>query len=521
MIPRLITKPEQSGKTFVMLKEMIKLLECEKPFDIKNINIVLCDNNLMLVLQTLNRFGNNNLLKNHIELSSSKRASTHNYQEVVYKIINNNIRNILCCSNYVRLNDLVSIIETIYKLGVYSFYQFHIWIDEADKWLNGIDKYIIPVIEKYGNIKLNLITATPKKIIQNYGEVEILPLQNSTLPEYHSWLDGEFKIYPDMYSTTNFVEYILTNNSKEIKPGTKWFIPSNIKKETHLLVKEYCKKKGFATIIINGEGIKVYLPNGSIIKRDRYEMPDRLISRIYQELDLEKYPLAITGYLCISRGITISSPNFQITHAIMPAGMKNHQEISQIAGRIKGNQKLWNSYKKPKIYVTNKLFLIASTIESKTKFLSENAFLTGKIFINIDDYICADKPFIYYQHKKKFKTYKESIYYLKTQEHNLKPNDSQKTIINVEKLLTKKCIERRGNFNNTHWVSRILNTKKTIQNGEAQFYTQFILDKMPIYKTIAEPNNTKYKSYVIIPIYKTYTSQPEDVLFVVRHTKWK
>ena len=52
---RLITKPEQSGKTFIMLREMITIVEGELEGDQKNINLVFCDNNLMLVLQTLER----------------------------------------------------------------------------------------------------------------------------------------------------------------------------------------------------------------------------------------------------------------------------------------------------------------------------------------------------------------------------------------------------------------------------------------------------------------------------------
>ena len=48
--------------------KIIKIVENEMPEDLKNINIVLCDNNLMLVLQTLNRVGGIPLLENHLNL---------------------------------------------------------------------------------------------------------------------------------------------------------------------------------------------------------------------------------------------------------------------------------------------------------------------------------------------------------------------------------------------------------------------------------------------------------------------
>ena len=61
---RLVTKPEQSGKTFIMLREMISTIEGELEGDQKNINLVYCDNNLMLVSLTLERVGDFPSLKN-------------------------------------------------------------------------------------------------------------------------------------------------------------------------------------------------------------------------------------------------------------------------------------------------------------------------------------------------------------------------------------------------------------------------------------------------------------------------
>ncbi len=339
MTYRLITKPEQSGKTFVMFQEMIKQLSNEAPDSKKNINIVMCDNNLMLVLQTIKRIEGIEILKDFLELSSSKRTDYNKYLEVIDGIINQDKRNILCCSNHTRMRDIGLILTSIHNLSKMDDYYFNIWIDESDKWLNSLDKYIKPLINMYGNIKVNLVTATPERIIKKYGEVEILPLKKSTLPEYHKWTDSIFKQYPDIYKTEEFVKKVLGENSPEIVKGSKWFIPGGAKKISHLFIKDLCEGYGMATLIINGEGFTLYLPDGECYSKDRNDTPDRLISQVYQEYFLERFPLAITGYFCISRGITISSQNFQISHAIMPASMRNKNEISQISGRIKGNQK--------------------------------------------------------------------------------------------------------------------------------------------------------------------------------------
>ena len=48
---QLICKPEQSGKTFIMIKQLIEDLT-EVIFDKEIVNFILCDNNLLLTKQT-------------------------------------------------------------------------------------------------------------------------------------------------------------------------------------------------------------------------------------------------------------------------------------------------------------------------------------------------------------------------------------------------------------------------------------------------------------------------------------
>ena len=75
----LICKPEQSGKTFIMIQKIIEDMkeECDK----KVINIIFCDNNLLLTKQTSMRVRNDLLqFKNgndelYLEFSSHKRTN--------------------------------------------------------------------------------------------------------------------------------------------------------------------------------------------------------------------------------------------------------------------------------------------------------------------------------------------------------------------------------------------------------------------------------------------------------------
>ena len=197
-------------------------------------------------------------------------------------------------------------------------------------------------------------------------------------------------------------------------PGTKWFIPEVPEKESHDIIREFCQSKGMVTIIINGDGFKVVMPNGKVHFLDKNMMPDLLIQMAYERFNLSRFPVVITGYLCIARGITISSPDFQITHAIMPAGMRNKREMSQVGGRVKGNQKDWDYYQKPIVYATQNFYDTAAVLEAKTKGLSETAFHTGKKIVGLDDYKSADKDFYYYQHPEKFTTYEKAVRYAET-----------------------------------------------------------------------------------------------------------
>ena len=71
----LICKPEQSGKTAVMIRQIINELE-EPSTDKTVINIIFCDNSLLLTKQTSRRVKKEMLTKhygeNHVEFSSSK-----------------------------------------------------------------------------------------------------------------------------------------------------------------------------------------------------------------------------------------------------------------------------------------------------------------------------------------------------------------------------------------------------------------------------------------------------------------
>lgn len=527
----LLTKPEQSGKTFIMLQKIVEDFSEEPRNDgKKNINFIMCDNNLLLVLQTserlnddeeLNQFRNVDSGELYVEFSSSKRTNTNTSDAVFRLIVTESISNIISCTNGKRCDDTFKLISDInFTSSLKDKYHFNIWFDEADKFIPLINDYLIPAIEDFENISFYPITATPERIIKYFKEIKIWPIENPTLETYHSWNDNNITVYDNNIckSNTDFINHILQTKNEEIKPGTKWFIPANSLIASHINYKDILRSNGFSVLIINGNGINIYMPDGEIINCEKDDMPDTLIPKIYDKYKLYRFPFAITGYHCISRGISISSSRFMLTHAIMPMKIKNKNELSQIAGRMKGNQKGWSNYKIPKVYCTDNFNKIAKNVEEKTIKLAEIAFEENWETVTIEKFKMVEKNYSYYQHSERFRSYKDALCYLHENQDKFKGDrEFSKNLIDVKKMNNRPHYHKTPNgyllTSKLHKKDKII---KNIDNVEEERVTLDKLSKMGLGNNLSSPNSNT-ASYVIYPTYETQESQPEEVFFIVRH----
>ena len=78
------------------------------------------------------------------------------------------------------------------------------------------------------------------------------------------------------------------------------------------------------------------------INTEKFTKTDTLsedLGIFYKNHKLHKYPLIITGKLCISRGATITSLNMFVSHCVLP-DISNKDSLYQLAGRVCGNTKL-------------------------------------------------------------------------------------------------------------------------------------------------------------------------------------
>jgi len=375
----LICKPEQSGKTFIMIHEIIQNFQNLSKGE-RIINIILCDNSLLLNKQTKERLDKDldTIIykdKKYIELSSGKNADCNKIDEVFTKIIHDEIDNVIMCTNNKRLIDIIKIINMITKIKDKHTdnFTFKIWLDEADKYTNYLDNTFIPLAKEFNKenkfIQVFGITATPGKLFLKYNKIQVYPIPDTTASNYHGWEDNNILLFK---KSQLFIQQILRNNKHLIKPGSKWFIPGKSKKKSHKKICKTCLEYNMAVIIVNGDGIQLHKPDNSIRVYSKDEDFNKKIIDIYNENNLENYPLVITGYVCISRGISIMSNEFIFDYGIL-ANYTSKYEASQLAGRIKGNIKHLPNYKIPTIFTTLKFDKVAKEMETKSRELAKIA----------------------------------------------------------------------------------------------------------------------------------------------------
>jgi len=509
----LICKPEQSGKTFVMIQQIIRDLSEPTPGK-KFVNIILCDNNLLLTKQTgervkndLSDFSVNGEL--WLELSSSKRTSFHTSDSVIGALVSKPVKNVLCCANGVRVDDIYKIIDGLHGVidGSGDEFIFKVWLDEADKFTPFIDQTFRGLLRK-PNVQLYCITATPKKLFTKYNSMNVLPIENTTTDQYHGWSDNKITLIDaSVPSGSAFVKHVLDTHQELIVSGTKWFIPASYTKKTHLEVKDICVEMGFAVLVVNGEGLSLTMPyTKELIPYKKDDELNVKIEEMYREHSLNSFPFAITGNVCISRGISIMSENFVLDYGVL-SNCSNQQEASQNSGRLKGNIKGWWSYKPPVVFTTERFNNIAEEWETKSRGLAELAFERnmngGGTVVTKTEFKTLGENYRYEIHPEEFTSYAKAIAFLKTSEvkekMKAKPTGSKKGA----------CHQSSGGY---CFTSKL--TDKSVAKDNDRIMRSD-LSRIGAGSSISSTN--KGSRFLIIPFYETPETPPNKEKYQVRY----
>lgn len=242
----------------------------------------------------------------------------------------------------------------------------------------------MPLLEENKNVHCFCITATPDTLFNNFQYMNVLPIEDTTQPSYHGWLDNIIEIRPNDYGSTEgfatqVVNEVMSKNDGILVPGTKWYIPAERKKMSHEMMRDLLKAKGFAVFIVNGNGIEMSLPDGTCILKDKTKELHQEVRELYRDYNLSRFAVAITGNICVGRGVSIIQKEendlceFIFDYAIL-SNYSKKAEASQNAGRLKGNYKHWSGYKPPTVFTTKEFNKVATEWEKRSRELGKMAF---------------------------------------------------------------------------------------------------------------------------------------------------
>jgi hypothetical protein len=155
---------------------------------------------------------------------------------------------------------------------------------------------------------------------------------------------------------------VLEHNPEMVCAGTRLFCPGNKVKKSHEEICDELLANGFNVLLLNGvyKEIRFFDGRPSVEIAELLETDlevSKTLNRLYYENELFNSPFAVTGHLCIGRGITFASQidgrEFLFTHGIIPEvanGDEGYQMVARCCGNIKGHA----TYQVPKIFVSER-----------------------------------------------------------------------------------------------------------------------------------------------------------------------
>jgi len=393
----LLVKPCQSGKTFSMFNSMVDIFRDEDDDSTSSVNVIFCDNSILQTIQTCTRLDKDARFSEFktdggdLSLVLSSKSNVESYEKIPYYLLKG-YRNVVMCSNSIRANDLNKLVKLL------TIFKFNIWIDEIDRNLNLFEPFLSKWCKLSNVERITLITATPSKPLKSLGNMNIVKLEKTYNREtYHLFRDSSFVFFEDEKNTSSYVQTILKTHKKLLKPKTVWFIPTDVKKVSHYEIQKYCRESNVNCLTINSDGMKLYANKIYLIKPSSKKELSKILGQVYHKFQLKTKPFAITGNLCISRGVTISSKRMMITHAIFPPKINNTDSSYQMAGRVCGNTKLFPNWLKPTVFCTKKLHKKVIARETKAANVAEKAFKENRDTVTHSEYNVSDSAYDFFQ----------------------------------------------------------------------------------------------------------------------------
>ena len=367
--------PAQSGKTRKM-EELIKEHKLGELFDPVDINIIISANSKLLVEQTKTRMkrdlateseigANDACIKGNVfSWTSGTKESSITPVDLAFRLLGE-IEMVVICAHATRLRYLLQTLERLAACPMFTK-KINIWIDEADDSINLWSKYEQILSMRIIN-QVTLVSATFAAVVSKYKSLSVLPYLQ-THPECYRGLRSATRCENNFVgSAPEYVKRVIeTNAEKLVKPGMRAFIPGSIAKATHDAIADFLHKEhGFVVIIINGDRKEILIPDHEPIDLRCYltvengQVPTEFntqLAKLYKENNWARFPLAITGFYCVERGVTFQCgpeegvhDGFMFDYGIIPP-IACAAEAYQTMARLFGNVGDIAGYKAVEVY---------------------------------------------------------------------------------------------------------------------------------------------------------------------------
>jgi len=307
-------------------------------------------------------------------ISSAKKVTISDvFKKVTSDDDENEINNIICCTNKSRMKSVWELLTALNKKFIKRNFnkKVNIWIDEADACIKIWGTYMATceeLIDSKFIQNIVLVTATMVPVYKHLHRAGIEPnlrtYENTHVPEYHKYSESEVCHAHSgnaKYATVQ-LKTVLEHNPEMMCAETRLFCPGNKAKKSHEEICNELLTNGFNVLLLNGVYKEIRFCDGrpsiNIVELLETDLEvSKTLNQLYFEHELFNSPFAVTGNLCIGRGITFASQidgrEFLFTHGIIPE-VANGDEGYQMVARCCGNIKKYATYQIPKIFVSER-----------------------------------------------------------------------------------------------------------------------------------------------------------------------
>lgn len=373
-----LIKPAQSGKTRT-IQDKIRYYELIVDAFGRGsaLNIVICSNNRQLVEQTTARMtsdlfdtgsvtsddydGNDAISGSCFSWTSGTKKNNVSVGHLANEIKEGRVSMVVCCAHKKRLAYLYNLLTDLNNSRLFDG-NVNLWIDEADESISLWGNPMFDVTRFAKVESVTLVSATFNSVIKKYGRIKVMPL-TVTHPETYHTIE-ECNLIEDC-SVGNSVEYLKSIFSKYEttlkKPGMRLFAPGDVEIATHDAIAEFLGQNGFAVMVLNGKRKCIIVPGradpidiNAQVDDDTPEEIGKVMARIYHNNNLAAFPFAITGQLCLGRGLTFQTETFMFDFGIM-SNIGNDATAYQCVSRMIGNIKNYPGYTPATIVTTTRM----------------------------------------------------------------------------------------------------------------------------------------------------------------------